>query len=107
LQLCVTKKDLVLGTNGKEFFWPIRMDDRYSIRDTLLSFREKAYDSWIQLDWDGEVYRLKDVQGEGSEEIPVFSERPLDSLLEEAFEGKVISTLDHVVAKNILGRGTG
>ena len=70
--------------------------------DTALKCAEEAKHLWIQVAWaDREGYKPFEAEGDFGD--PQWSEHTFEELLDIAFQGAYIDTLDHPAIRDLMG----
>ena len=100
-------KIFVLSVNrqGVVFLWPIRPPgpdgklDGYN--QSALDAADVARDTWIRLQANRSLGAYETIVAENLEREPVWPEESFESLLNIAFKGKFINSIEHPVLKNL------
>lgn len=94
-----------IDRKGNVFFWPLRLSDRESTwHSSAQRAAELAKNRWVRVQANMAAGAYDAFVAENQEVSPVWPEESYSDLLKLAFEGKVITTMDHPVLLELRGR---
>ena len=96
-----------ITNHGALFLWPIKLQDEQGRLDewnsVALEAAERARSKWIRLMANMGAGTYDVLEAAGNFPDPVWPEKSLEELLEIAFKGRVIDSLDHPVLRRLRG----
>jgi hypothetical protein len=97
-----------INRNGDIFVWPIKLPgpdgrlDRWN--ESALQAAKKAEDAWIRVVSNGTLGAYDVYEASGNFPDPEWPELSLEQILQIAFRGRVIDSLEHPVVLRLRGR---
>lgn len=102
-----TKLYTAVNMSGGLFLWPIKLPNEdgqlFECHVTAHNAAEVAQAVWIRISWDRPNNNYAVVRARGNVPDPVWPDADLQKLLSVAFKDRFIDSLDHPVAKRLLG----
>lgn len=96
-----------ISNHGALFLWPIKLPDEQGRHDewnaVALEAAERAKTKWVRLMANMGAGTYDVLEAAGSFPDPVWPEKSLEQLLEIAFKGRVIDSMDHPVLRKLRG----
>lgn len=106
-ETAATKLHTTVTMNGGLFLWPIKLPDEdgqlHECHVTAHNAAEVAQSTWIRISWFKPNNNYVVVRARGNVPEPAWPEADLQKLLSVAFKDRFIDSLDHPVAKRLLG----
>jgi hypothetical protein len=106
----IVPKTLITSINraGVVFLWPVRLPGRDGRHDewsrTSLSAADMAKDRWVRVAADMSLGAYRVYQASDDLPEPEWPDIDFEKLLEVAFQGRLIQTLDHDVIRRLRGQ---
>jgi hypothetical protein len=98
---------LAMPRSGDVFFWPVKMQsglgDLDSWSESAHEAAHLAQDQWVSIRSNQKSGRYDAIVALGDLPEPTWPEESLETLLAQAFKGRVIESIDHPVARQLRG----
>ncbi len=108
-ELCATYRIThYITRQGNSFLWPVKLstwgDKLNGWAESALKAVEEAKDNWIRICAEKELNGYKIIKPKAQLESPIWPSYSMEELLETAFEGRVIDSMDNPLIKELEGR---
>jgi len=100
--LIVAELVSAVDTRGKPVVWPIDRNSSHSSAESARSIAARLENEWGTMKWSGDSYEF--VKPESDLGNPSWPSGTVNDLLEKAFRGQVIDSMDHPTIKELKGR---
>lgn len=86
------------SSDNSQFLWPLKTSV-----ESAAKAAESAKKAWVRVKWDNATRTYRTKPAEGARDEPVWPDGEFNDFVEKAFRSRVITNLNHPVAKKLLG----